>query len=125
MIDFSKITKTVSGLDCRYLGQRKSNGQVLNRFAIFNDASEVICYYNEQGQRVECDARTGKWVATPMTHQIIAPPKIIEVTRWVGLFEKSHAPGKYFLDTVEDEQSFGNRLIAKQQHTFRFEVPNE
>ena len=82
MIDFAKITKTFKGLDCRYLGQRTSNAQVVHRFAVFNHASEVICYYNDQGQRVECDARTGKWVATPTGHQIIAPPKIVEVTRW-------------------------------------------
>ena len=122
MIDFAKITKTLDGIDCCYLGQRKSNGQVLNRFAIFNDASEVICYYNEQGQRVECDARTGKWVATPMTHQIIAPPKIVEVTGWVTLHTKGDG---YCIGASVSEPLRLNNFLAKQKHTFRFEVPNE
>ena len=124
MIDFAKITKTLDGMDCRYLGQRTSGGQVINRFAVFNNAAELFCYYNEQGQRIDY-VGLGKWVAAPTGHQIIAPPKIVEVTRWVGLYEKSDAPGKYYLDNAENENSLGNLVIAKQQHTFRFAVPND
>lgn len=120
MIDFSKITKTVTGLDCYYLGQRRSAGQVLHRFAVVNDAAELICYYNEQGQRIEFSGADG-WVVQNGSYQIIAPPKIVEVTRWIGLFWDD---SEYELHSATDENSFSSLVIAKQQHTFRFEVPN-
>lgn len=125
MIDFSKITKTVSGLKCYYLGQRRSVGQVLHRFAVVNDAAELICYYNDQGQRIEFDDRTGKWVATPTGHQIIAPPKIVEVTGWVALGKDSRSDGNGYAVVAYRDDPNHEWIIAKQKHTFRFEVPND
>jgi len=83
----------------------------------------LFCYYNEQGQRIDY-VGLGKWVAIPTGHQIIAPPKIVEVTRWVGLRNDSN--GNYTISTSTDEENFNNdHFFAKQQHTFRFEVPND
>ena len=86
MIDFSTITKTVDGLDCYYIGQRKSGGKTIHRFAIANDVSEVICYYDEQGKRLDFSGAGGWVVCKTGGHQIIAPPKIVEVTRWIGYY---------------------------------------
>lgn len=122
MIDFSKITKTVSGLDCYYLGQRTSDDQVLHRFAVVNPACETIVYYNDQGQRIDY-VGIGKWVATTTGHQIIAPPKIVEVTGWVALFPDGKDGYCHSFYTAEPIAVLG--FIAKQKHTFRFEVPNE
>lgn len=123
MIDFSKITKTVGGLDCYYLGQRTSNGQVLHRFAIANNASEFICYYNEQGKAIEFSGSLRKWVATPTGHQIVAPPKIVEVTGWVALYTNENGGYCFGSYTAEPISALG--FLAKQKHTFRFEVPND
>jgi hypothetical protein len=123
MIDFSKITKTIGGLDCYYLGQRRSGDQVLHRFAVVNPACETIVYYNEQGQRIDYVA-PGKWVVQNDGHQIIAPPKIVEVTRWIGLFADSK--GWYHVAVAGEKQELDNyAYLDKQQHTFRFEVPND
>lgn len=123
MIDFAKITKTFDGIDCCYLGQRKSGDQVLHRFAVFNNASELFCYYNEQGQRVECDAKTGKWAPVTTGHQIVAPPKIVEVTGWVALYTNENGGYCFGSYTAEPISALG--FLAKQKHTFRFEVPND
>ena len=122
MIDFSKITKTLTGLDCYYLGQRTSKGQVLHRFAVFNDVGEVFCYYNEQGQKIEFSG-AGGWLVDTKGHQIIAPPKIVEVTGWVALYPNEN--GGYCFGSYTHEPVSATGYIAKQQHTFRFEVPNE
>lgn len=127
MIDFQSIRYTTAGLECYYLGQRRSVDGNVHRFAVVNPAGEKFAYYNDHGQRIEFDYRTGKWVATTTGHQIIAPPKIVEVTRWVALYEKLHAPGEYFIEVSKDEDGFPNTqlLLGSQQHTFRFEVPND
>ena len=127
MIDFQSIRYTTAGLECYYLGQRRSVDGNVHRFAVVNPAGEKFAYYNDHGQRIEFDDRTGKWVATQTGHQIIAPPKIVEVTRWVGLYEKSHAPGEYLLDYASAESLLDKTpfFLGSQQHTFRFEVPNE
>ncbi len=123
-IDFQSIRYTTAGLECYYLGQRRSVDGNVHRFAVVNPAGEKFAYYNDQGQRIEFDDRTGKWVVTPTGHQIIAPPKIVEVTRWVGLRNDSN--GNYTISTSTDEENFNNdHFFAKQQHTFRFEVPND
>lgn len=123
MIEFSKITKTLTGLACCYLGQRTSGGQVLHRFAVFSDVGEVFCYYNEQGQKIEFSG-AGGWLVDTKGHQIIAPPKIVELTHCIGLYKNSH--GGFFISTGPNEESLSAKnLLAWQQHTFRFEVPND
>ena len=124
MIDFSKITKTVGGLDCYYVGQRTSGGQVLHRFAVVNDAAELICYYNEQGQRIEY-LGPGVWVVQNDGHQIIAPPKIVEVTRWVALYSGKTIGDGHFVCCYEKKPELQKDTLDIKQHTFRFEVPNE
>ena len=123
MIDFQSIRYTTAGLECYYLGQRRSGDQVLHRFAVVNPAGEKFAYYNEQGQRVDFDDRTRKWVVTSGGHQIIAPPKIVEVTGWVALYTNEN--GGYCLGSSPHEPVSATGYIAKQKHTFRFEVPNE
>ncbi len=122
MIDFRSIRYTTAGLECYYLGQRRSGDQVLHRFAVVNPAGEKFAYYNEQGQRIEY-LGPGVWVVQNDGHQIIAPPKIVEVTRWIGLSDGGN--GNYSITFANSEDGFGSGFIAKQQHTFRFEVPNE
>ena len=122
MIDFAKITKTLTGLDCYYLGQRTSGDQVLHRFAVVNPACEKFAYYNEQGQRIEY-LGPGVWVVQNDGHQIIAPPKIVEVTGWVALYTNEN--GGYCLGSSTHEPVSAIGYIAKQKHTFRFEVPSE
>lgn len=70
MIDFSKITKTVDGLDCQYFGQRISGGKVIHRFVVYNDSAELINYYDEKGQRIEFSGSSG-WLVNNRGHQII------------------------------------------------------
>ena len=53
MIDFTKITKTLGGLKCVYIGQRKSNGQTVHSFAVCNDQAEAIHYYDSEGRHLE------------------------------------------------------------------------
>lgn len=124
MIDFAKITKTLDGMDCRYLGQRTSGDQVINRFAVFNNTAELFCYYNEQGDRIEFSGNVGKWVVFNDGHQIIAPPKIVEVTQWIGL--RRDPNGGYTIASVSKKERLEHPIfLDKQQHTFRFEVPND
>lgn len=126
MIDFAKITKTLDGYDCHYFGTRIGfDGTKLHCFAIMTSCGVKEKNYDDQGRPLAF-SMDGKWeVSETNAFAITKPPKIVEVTRWVGLVESLHAPGEYFLDTVEDQRQFGNRIIAKQQHTFRFEVPHE
>lgn len=125
MIDFAKITKTLDGLDCRYLGQRTSGDQVINRFAVFNNTAELFCYYNEQGDRIEFSGSVGKWVVTPAGHQIIAPPKIVEVTRWVALQGSTFDGDGYHVACYLEAPPKDSFCLDVKQHTFRFEVPND
>jgi len=123
MIDFQSIRYTTAGLECYYLGQRRSVDGNVHRFAVVNPAGEKFAYYNDQGQRIEFDDRTGKWVATPTGHQIIAPPKIVEVTKWIGLYK---GPDDYFISHANSEEVLaGKHLLSAFKHTFRFEVPND
>ena len=95
----------------------------MHRFAVFSDVGEVFCYYNEQGQKIEFSG-AGGWLVDTKGHQIIAPPKIVEVTQYVGLLAKSH--GDYdILVAKEKEQLAPYGCLSIEQKTFRFEVPNE
>ena len=125
MIDFAKITKTLDGMDCRYIHERESNGERIHVFALFNDVGERYEYYNQQGKRLKWSS--SKWELEQDSKWQIYEPKIVEVTRWVALYEKLHAPGEYFIEVSKDEDGFPNTqlLLGSQQHTFRFEVPNE
>ena len=124
MIDFQSIRHTTTGLECYYLGQRRSGDQVLHRFGVVNPAGETFAYYNEQGQRIDYDSGIGKWVVKKDGHQIIAPLEIVEVTRWIGL--RCDSKGEYTIESVSKKERLEHPIfLAKQQHTFRFEVPNE
>ena len=125
MIDFQSIRYTTAGLECYYLGQRRSVDGNVHRFAVVNPAGEKFAYYNDQGQRIEFDDRTGKWVATPTGHQIIAPPKIVEVTRWVALYSGKTIGDGHFVCCYEKKPELQKDTLDIQQHTFRFEVPND
>ena len=122
MIDFSKITKTVTGLDCYYLGQRRSGDQVLHRFAIVNDTAEMFCYYNERGQKIEFSGADG-WLVDNKGHQIIAPPKIVEVARWIGYYwdkDKGDVCTDYYVQIYPDAERAYLKLL---KITESIEVP--
>ena len=128
MIDFAKITKTVGGLDCYYLGQRLSYGVNVHRFAVVNGHSERFCYYNDAGKRI--DFTDGRWSEAECLKvdkdlfQIIAPPKIVEFTRFAGLYTDDNL--EYFVNTARCKENLqSTNLLAIKEHTFRFEVPND
>ena len=124
MIDFQSIRYTTAGLECYYLGQRRSGDQVLHRFAVVNPAGEKFAYYNEQGQRIEY-LGPGAWVVQNDGHQIIAPPKIVEVTRWFRLEYDEGCRDNCYVEIHIDKPDLTPSTLDIQQHTFRFEVPNE
>ena len=120
MIDFAKITRTLDGMDCRYIHERESNGERVHVFALFNDVGERYEYYNQQGKRIKWSGsrweleQDGKWK--------IYEPKIVEVSGWVTLHNKGDG---YCIGASVSEPLRLNNFLAKQKHTFRFEVPNE
>ena len=59
MIDFAKITKTVDGMDCRYIHERESHGERIHVFALFNEVGARYEYYNQQGERIKWSG--SKW----------------------------------------------------------------
>ena len=125
MIELSKITKTLDGYDCHYFGTRMSNGRKLHCFGVWTTTGLYEKCYDENGKHLVWSDLVGKWsVSDQPDFQIIAPPKIIEVTRWVGLRIDSN--GNYTISTSTDEENFDNdHFFGKQQHTFRFEVPHD
>ena len=129
MIDFAKITKTVGGLDCYYLGQRLSYGVNVHRFAVVNGHSERFCYYNDAGKRI--DFTDGRWSEAECLKvdkdlfQIIAPPKIVEVTRWIGYYwdkDKGDVCTDYYVQIYPDAERAYLKLL---KITESIEVPNE
>lgn len=117
MIDFKSIRYTTSGLECYYLGQRISGDQVIHRFAVVNPAGEKFAYYNDQGERIEYRG-PGVWVVQNDGHQIIASPKIVEVTTWdvYWLLEI----GKVWVDKYQIEPSISHLKSHELEGTKRF-----
>jgi hypothetical protein len=124
MIDFTKITKTLVGLDCYYLGQRISGDQVLHRFAVVNPAGEKFVYYNDQGQRIDYASGIGKWVVRNDGHQVIAPPKIVEVTRWI-VYDRNDSCLDGYYCFVSVSKPVDGKFDHVEKVTARFEVPND
>jgi len=124
MIDFSKITKTVDGYDCHYFGTRESYGTKLHCFGVMTAQGVVERCYDDQGRRlvwVSCDVQWG--VCENDSFAIVKPPKIVEVTGWVALYPDGRHG--YCFGSYKEEPSAALGFLAKQQHTFRFEVPND
>jgi hypothetical protein len=90
---------------------------------MFNDQGEVFCFYDDKGTKLDFDGVN--WIASDYcnSHQIIAPPKIVEVSGWVALYTNEN--GGYCFGSYTHEPVSATGYIAKQQHTFRFEVPND
>ena len=123
MIVFSKITKTLDGYDCHYFGTRESYGTKLHCFGVWTPTGLYEKCYDDQGRPLTF-SMNGKWeVSETNAFAIIKPPKIVEVTKWIGLFADDN--GDYHLTTSGSDAFLHHSVIAKQQHTFRFEVPNE
>jgi hypothetical protein len=122
MIEFEKITKTLDGFDCHYFGTRESFGRQVHCLGVFHPVLGVHeVAYDANGKRLKFE--NGSWIeSTATSYQIVKPMRKVEVTRWVGLRNDSN--GNYTISTSTDEENFDNdHFFAKQQHTFRFEVP--
>ena len=125
MIDFAKITKTLGGLKCVYIGQRESQGRTLHIFAVANDQGETFQYYDEQGQHLVFGF--SKWHESPNERfDIIKPKPMRRVTlfKWVSI---SGDVGEWILgfsDTSPTAEEIENyRILATKRHEFTFEVP--
>ena len=124
MIDFSKITKTLDGYDCHYFGMRESYGTNLHCFGVMTGRGVHEKCYDEEGQQLFFNPNIREWGRSKSdAFSIIAPPKIVEVTGWVALFPDGKDGYCHSFYGSEPVGVLG--FIAKQKHTFRFEVPND
>ena len=123
MIDFAKITKTLDGYDCHYFGTRESYGTKLHCFGVWTPTGLYEKCYDDQGRPLTF-SMNGKWeVSETNAFAIVKPPKIVEVTRWIGIYTTGN--GNYSTIFANTEDGFGSGFLAVQKHTFRFEVPND
>ena len=124
MIEFSKITKTLGGYDCHYFGTRYSNKTKLYCFGVWTTTGLYEKCYDENGKHLVWSDLVGKWsVSDRPDFQIVKPPKIVEVTKWIGLYK---VPDDYFISHANSEEVLsGKNLLSAFKHTFRFEVPDE
>lgn len=124
MIDFSKITKTLDGYDCHYFGVRESYGAKLHCFGVMTGHGVHEKCYDDEGQHLFFNPSIREWERSKSdAFAIVKPPKIIEVTGWVVLYPNENGGYCFGSYTAEPINDLG--FIAKQQHTFRFEVPHE
>lgn len=124
MIEFANITKTLDGHDCHYFGTRIGfDGTKLHCFAIMTSCGVKEKNYDDQGRPLAF-SMAGKWeVSETDAFAITKPPKIVEVTKWIGLYK---GPDDYFISHANSEEVLaGKHLLSAFKHTFRFEVPNE
>lgn len=123
MIDFAKITKTLDGYDCHYFGTRESYGTKLHCFGVWTPTGLYEKCYDDQGRHLAF-SMNGEWeVSKTNAFAIVKPPKIVEVTGWVALFPDGKDGYCHSFYNAEPVGALG--FIAKQQHTFRFEVPHD
>ena len=123
MIDFAKITKTLDGYDCHYFGTRESYGTKLHCFGVWTPTGLYEKCCDDQGRPLTF-SMNGKWeVSETNAFAIVKPPKIVEVTRWIGIYTTGN--GNYSTIFANTEDGFGSGFLAVQKHTFRFEVPND
>ena len=124
MIDFSKITKTLDGYDCHYFGTRESYGTKLHCFGVMTVNGVMEKCYDHSGRHLFFNTTLREWDTSKSdAFQIVKPPKIVEVTRWIGIYTTGN--GNYSTIFANTEDGFGSGFLAVQQHTFRFEVPHE
>ena len=124
MIDFAKITKTLDGYECHYFGTRigADHKMILHCFAVWTDNGVFEKCYDEHGRHLVWDF--GGWeVSKTDAFAITKPPKIVEVTRWIGIYTTGN--GNYSTIFANTEDGFGSGFLAVQKHTFQFEVPND
>lgn len=126
MIDFSKITKTLDGYDCHYFGMRESYGTKLHCFGVMTGHGVHEKCYDDEGQQLFFNPNIREWGRSKSdAFSIIAPPKIVEVTRWVALYSGNTIGDGHFVCCYEKKPELQKDTLDIQQHTFRFEVPNE
>jgi|GEM_PF-5567467 len=129
-IDFRGITQTIQGLKCQYIGERV-NWPGVHVFAVYNGTAELFCYYDNQGRRVEFCGSKGEWVVMDNrnTHQIIKPPRKVQVTRWlcfkhVPTYTKDDQVVVYLCSLEPTEEHVENGQYLKiEKHTWNIEVP--
>ncbi len=130
MIEFAKITQTLDGYDCHYFGTRMSNGRKLHCFGVWTTTGLYEKCYDENGKHLVWNYNEGEFIVSDQPDfQIVKPPKIVEVTRWVALYGGKGSDDGFFVCTYRQEPGKAAintpDLLCKFQHTFRFEVPNE
>ena len=122
MIDFAKITKTLDGMDCRYIHERESNGERVHVFALFNNAGERYEYYNQQGHRLKWTG--SKWELEQDGKWKIYEPKIVEVTRWF-VYDRNDSCLDGYYCFVNVSKPVDGKFDHVEKVTARFEVPND
>ena len=126
MIEFAKITQTLDGYPCHYFGTRESNKIKLHCFGVWTTTGLYEKCYDENGKHLVWSDLVGKWsVSDRPDFQIIAPPKIVEVTRWVALYSVNTIGDEYVVCCYDKKPELQKDTLDIQQHTFRFEVPHE
>ena len=125
MIDFAKITNTLGGLKCVYIGQRESQGRTLHIFAVANDHGETFHYYDSEGKHLVY--YVNRWIESPNEKFDIVeskPMKIVTLFKWVSI---SGDVGEWILgfsDTQPTAEEIENyRIVDTIRHEFTFEVP--
>ena len=125
MIDFTKITKTLGGLDAYYLGHRESRGRTVHRFAVCNGLGETFQYYDSEGRHLVYSVN--RWIESPNERFDIVKPKpmkIVTLFKWVSI---SGEVGEWILgfsDTEPTAEEIENyRIVDTIRHEFTFEVP--
>jgi hypothetical protein len=122
MIDFSKITKTLDGYDCHYFGTREYAGTTLHCFAVMHPTygiKEVV--YDQKGRRL-CWIQEKYEVIPNVDCQIVKPPKIVSMTRWLTIKKASAIAGAYYLEICENKNDLPQGCSEPQKHLFTFEV---
>ncbi len=115
MINFEKITKTLDGYDCHYFGIRESFGINIHCFGVMTANGVVGKCYDENGKHLVWSDSDGEFIVSDRPDfQIVAPPKIVEVTRWIGYYwnkEKGDVCTDFYVQVYPDAERSYLKLL--------------
>jgi hypothetical protein len=125
MIDFAKITKTLDGYDCHYFGARESYGTKLHCFGVMTGHGVHEKCYDDEGQQLFFNPNIREWGRSKSdAFQVIAPPKIVEVTRWI-VYDRNDSCLDGYYCFVDVSKPVDGKFDHVEKVTARFEVPND